>query len=77
MGSRTSRGVSADSSAEPLKTQAREQTLWHGRAGPFAVLAIALVWLRRSGSLLVPLALGVLVTATLLCTVPFYVLLTA
>ena len=77
MGSRTSPGVAADSSAEPLKTRARERTLWHGRAGPFAVLTIALVWLRRSGSLLVPLALGVLVTATLLCTVPFYLLLTA
>jgi hypothetical protein len=77
MGSRISPGVAADSSAEPLKQPARNRTLWHGRAGPFTVLTIALVWLRRSGSLLVPLALGVLVTATLLCAVPFYLQLSA
>lgn len=74
MGSRAILGIATDEPEESPEAPKRDQALWRSRAGPRSLLTVALVWLRRSGSFLVPMALGVLVTAVLLCTVPLYLL---
>ncbi|HLJ82138.1 MAG TPA: FtsX-like permease family protein, partial [Ktedonobacterales bacterium] len=77
MGGSATSDIATDEPRESPNATARDRVLWRGWAGPRSLLTVALVWLRRSGSFLVPMALGVLVTAVLLCTVPLYLLLTS
>jgi ABC-type antimicrobial peptide transport system permease subunit len=72
VGIRASRGIAVKELEESADLSMRNRELWRGRIRPLSVLSLMPLLLRRSGSLLARVALGVLVAATLLCIVPFY-----
>src|SRR5262249_47649526 len=56
-----------------LTTATIEPPAWRGRyAGPFAIIGLATIGLRRAWALLGVLSLGMVVAVTLICTVPLY-----